>query len=262
MKPADPLPKRWPWLIRGFRKHVRRYLRKHFHAVRLSKGSRPVPNDGLPVLVVLNHPSWWDPMLVTALADQFPGYTHFAAIDGAMLSKYRVFSRLGAFGIDMNSLSGARTFLRTGTAILSLDRHAVWVTAQGEFADVRKRPLALKSGTGHLAARLDRGWVVPVAIEYAFWNERTPEALARFGTPLRIDPASPCDGKHWTKLIETELTTALDALNAEAMTRNPDLFTTLIGGKTGVGGAFDFFRRIGAWLRGKKFDPSHGGERS
>jgi 1-acyl-sn-glycerol-3-phosphate acyltransferase len=238
----DPLPKRWAWLYRGFRKYVLRYLRKHFHAVRLSKGSAALPNDGLPVLVVLNHPSWWDPMVGIPLSDLFTDFTHFAAIDASMLRKYRVFARLGFFGIDMKSLSGARTFLRTGSAILSHDHHAVWVTAQGQFADVRKRPLGLKPGVGHLAARLKKGWIVPIAIEYAFWNERRPEALARIGEPISLagrssderceDPslARPAN-KEWTLLIEARLTETLDALNAEVMTRDPAHFTPLVGGE-------------------------------
>jgi hypothetical protein len=28
----------------------------------------------------------------------------------------------------------------------------------------------------------------------------------------------------------------------------------------GVGPAYDTIRRLGAWLRGRRFDPSHGGE--
>jgi len=224
------LPPRWDWLWRGFRKYVRRYLHKHFTAVRLSKQSCALPNDAAPILVVLNHPSWWDPLIAVALADLFAGFTHFAAIDAAMLKKYRVFARLGFFGIDMKSLEGARTFLRTGSAILLHDRHAVWVTAQGEFADVRKRPLGLKPGVGHLAARSERGWVVPIAIEYAFWDEKKPEALARIGEAFPM--VGEGNAKAWSRLIESRLTETLDALNTEAMVRDPSLFSILIGSES------------------------------
>jgi 1-acyl-sn-glycerol-3-phosphate acyltransferase len=224
---ASELPKRWPWLIRGFTRYVGRFLRKNFHAVRLSKSGAVVPADGSPLLVVLNHPSWWDPMVGTALSDLLPTYAHYAAIDAAMLKVYRVFSRLGFFGIDMESLNGARTFLQTGTAILSHDRHAVWVTAQGRFADVRLRPLGLKPGVGHLAARLERGWVVPVALEYAFWNARRPEALVRIGKPMPLGEGGP--SREWSVRIEAALAETLDRLNTEAMTRDESLFTTLIG---------------------------------
>lgn len=261
------LPTRWNWFFDGFRRYVRRYVRKHFHAVRLSNTSRPLPDDHAPLLIVLNHPSWWDPMIGTVLSDLFPGYAHYAAIDADMLKKYKAFNRLGFFGVDQSSLRGAAEFLRTGRAILCEDRRAVWVTAQGEFADVRQRPLNLRSGVGHLAARLPRGWVVPIAVEYAFWTESKPEALVRIGEPLPLAPLPPGGrgggegGKSWIARIEASLTASLDVLNAETQSRDPAKFTTILGGTAGVGGVYDAFRRGAAFVSGQKFDPSHMAEK-
>jgi 1-acyl-sn-glycerol-3-phosphate acyltransferase len=256
-----PLPTRWNWFVRGFCRYVHRYVRKHFHAVRLSNMSARLPSDDAPVLVVMNHPSWWDPMIGVILTDLFPGFAHYAAIDAVMLKKYWAFNKLGFFGVDQTSLRGAAEFLRTGTEILSADRRAVWVTAQGEFADVRTRPLNLRSGVGHLAARLTRGWVVPIAVEYSFWTESKPEALVRIGEVLpmvsRETQASASNSKHWTARIEAALTAALDALNAETQSRDPAKFTELLGGTAGVGGVYDAFRRGVALVSGQKFDPAH-----
>ncbi len=248
------LPTRWNWFLNGFRRYVRRYVRKHFHAVRVSNTSSPLPPDDAPLLVVMNHPSWWDPMIAVLLLDLFPRHTHYGAIDAAMLKKYWAFSKLGFFGVDQTSLRGAAEFLRTGTEILTTDRRAVWVTAQGDFADVRTRPLNLRSGVGHLAARMSRGWVVPIALEYTFWTESKPEALVRVGSPL---PLVGEGGKSWTARIEAALTASLDTLNAETASRDPAKFTELLGGTAGVGGVYDAFRRSVALLRGQKFDPSH-----
>jgi 1-acyl-sn-glycerol-3-phosphate acyltransferase len=272
------LPTRWNWFVNGFRRYVRKYVRKHFHAVRVSHTSHPLPPDNAPLLFVLNHPSWWDPMVGVILADLFPAYTHYAAIDAAMLKKYWAFNKLGFFGVDQTSLRGAAEFLKTGTEILSADRRAVWVTAQGEFADVRTRPLNLRSGVGHLAARVTRGWVVPIAVEYTFWTESKPEALVRIGECIDLanpdrkvggwrdqaaahptrgpgGPGSP--GKATTARIEAALTASLDALNAETQSRDPAKFTELLGGTVGVGGVYDAFRRSVAFVSGTKFDPSH-----
>lgn len=253
-----PLPRRWPWLVRGFRKYATRYVRKHFHAVRLSKSGAPLPAADEPLLVVLNHPSWWDPLIGIVLGRAFDGRDQFAAIDAVAVERYGFFKRVGFVGVDTKSLRGAAEFLRTGTAILSHPRSVFWVTAQGRFSDVRERPLALQSGVGHLAARLSAGVVLPVALEYAFWTEKTPEALVRVGEPLKIADHPGLNGKAWTALIEAALTTNLDALNAEAMRRDPTAFTELLSGKTGVGGVYDTWRRLKSWARGRAFDPSHG----
>ncbi|QDU21187.1 lysophospholipid acyltransferase family protein [Urbifossiella limnaea] len=255
------LPRRWPWLVRGFRRYVRRYVRKHVHAVRLAKAGSAFPPPGEPVLVVLNHPAWWDPLVGVVLSDAFAGRDQFAAIDSTALRQYRVFGRLGFVGVDTTSFRGAAEFLRVGQLILSEPNRVLWVTAQGRFSDVRERPLALRSGVGHLAARLGRGVVLPLALEYAFWAERTPEALARVGEPIRVADHAGLDGKAWTRLVEERLTHTLDALNADAMTRDPARFTTVLGGSAGVGGVYDGWRRLKALLTGRRFDPSHGGER-
>lgn len=252
-----PLPVRWHWLIRGFRKYAARYVRKHFHAVRLSKSGAAFPTTDEPLLVVLNHPSWWDPLVGLLLSGDLPDRDHFAAIDAVAMQKYRFFTRLGFVGVDTESLRGAAEFLRTGSAILAHPRTAFWVTAQGRFTDVRERPLALQSGVGHLAARMTGGTVLPIALEYTFWTESTPEALVRVGEPLRIVDHPGLRGKEWLALIEAALARNLDALAAEAMRRDPALFRELLSGRSGVGGVYDGWRRLKAWVRGRKFDPSH-----
>ena len=246
----EPLPRRWRWLMRGFRRYCRRYVRKSFRAVRLSRRSSPIPAG--PILVVLNHPSWWDPLIGILASERFPGIDHFAAIDGAVVEKYGFFKRLGFVGVH-----GAKSFLRAGEAVLAEPNRAFWVTAQGRFTDVRERPLNLKPGVGHLAARMSAGWVLPISFEYAFWMERTPEALIRIGEPLAITEHPGLDGKEWLKLIEGALTRTLDELNAETMSRDPAKFETLLEGRGGVGGVYDRWRRFKAWLRGERFDPSH-----
>jgi 1-acyl-sn-glycerol-3-phosphate acyltransferase len=250
-------PRRRVWLLRLFRWYAARYVRKHFHAVRISKTSAPFP-DG-PVLIVMNHPSWWDPMIGLVLSRTFADRDQYAAIDAAAGKKYGFLSWLGFVGVDQSGVRGAVEFLRTGEEILSQSNRVYWVTAQGRFSDVRDRPLNLRSGVGHLAARMKAGVVVPLALEYTFWTERTPEALVRFGEPLRIADHPGLGGKEWTQLIEDALTRTLDTLNTETASRDPSKFATLLEGRSGVGGVYDVWRRLKAWVRRKKFDPSHGG---
>lgn len=252
-----PLPPRSAWWFDFIRDRVAApFLRKNCHAVRLSKASVPFPTDGLPILVAMNHPSWWDPLIAFVLSRQLPGYAHYGVIDARMLQKYRMLAKAGIFGIELDSLRGAATFLRQGRAILSRPRHALWVTAQGTFADVRKRPLGLRPGVGHLAAAMDTGWIIPVALEIGFWNERAPEALTRIGAALPVGGSA----KEQSSRIETALTETLDGLAADAQTRDPSRFEVLIQGRTGIGGVYDLWRRILAATRGQRFDPSHGGQ--
>lgn len=252
------LPQRWGWFVRGFQRYSIRYVRKHFHAVRLSATSAPVPEGTEPLLVVLNHPSWWDPLLCFVIAKWMdPTREHFAVMDETALKKYRIFEKLGFFGIDPTSVRGAARFLRTSEVILAESPRTLWVTAQGQFADVRQRPLNLRPGIGHVALRSPHAVIAPLAYEYCFWNERTPEALIRFGPTIRIADHPNRSAEEWTAVIEEAMTSNLDTLNQETMTRDPNRFTTLLGGNVGVGGIYDLWRRTRAIVTRTKFDPAH-----
>jgi 1-acyl-sn-glycerol-3-phosphate acyltransferase len=248
------------WLARWFAWYCRRYpLAKGFHAVRLARGGRP-RDDGGPLVVVLNHPSWWDPLVCAALAGLFPGRTHYAPIDAAMLAKYGFFRRLGFFGVEQGTPKGARDFLRLGAEALRRPHTALWVTAQGRFTDPRERPVRLRPGVGHLLRQLDGGTVLPLALEYPFWEERYPEALVRFGEPIPVGRGRDLSVDEWVCRLESGLGAAQDALAAAAQTRDPRVFEVLVGGKSGVGGVYDGWRRLRAWLRGERFRAAHGPE--
>jgi len=254
----DPaLPRQSPWIYNWFRKYCIRYARRHFNAVRLSLGSSAIPQtDGQPLIFVLNHPSWWDTVIGIVLVNRLPAYRHFAPIDAAMLPKYRFFGRLGFFGIEATPRGAAR-FLRTTQAVFAEPYRAMWITAQGKFVDPRVRPIELQPGVGYVASRLKRGLVIPVALEYAFWEESKPEALIRIGEPLPLSDDPNADGRAWTARIETALTATQDALALETMQRDPRNFENLVTGTGGVGGMYDRWRRIKAWAHGRRFDPSH-----
>ena len=97
--------RRSPWLIRLFTRHVKRfYLARDFHAVRLSRSGRPGPVPDGPLIVVLNHPSWWDPLVALVLTELFPDRAHYAPMDADALRRYRIFERLGMFGIEPGTM--------------------------------------------------------------------------------------------------------------------------------------------------------------
>lgn len=266
--PDAELPTITPWLRRGFLRYTRRYVRKHFHAVRLLRGAEPEAPAGVPLIVVLNHASWWDPLACFFLHDRFRAFNgrdHYAPMDAAMLERYRVFRRLGFFGIEADSPRGARDFLRTGGALLNQDgpsTRGLWVTAHGRFTDPRQRPVELQPGVAHLAQRLARDGrhdavVLPLAIEYPFWDQRTPELLLAFGPAVRLDdPSVTLEQRH--DAITTALRDTMNHLASAATARDPQQFTDLTAGTVGVGGLYDAARRLRAAVTGKPFRAEHG----
>ena len=247
---------------RMFLLYLRRYFAKSFRAVRTSgpglSGAGLAGAGDRPLVVYANHPSWWDPIHFFLLGSFVaPGRRVYGPMDAAALEKYRFFTKLGAFGIDRTP-RGVSAFLRTGRAILDAPGASLWLTAEGRFADPRQRPVKIMSGLGYLARRLDGAWVVPLAVEYPFWNERFPEALTRFGKPidLAVEPERPVE--QWTDLFEARLERTMEALAEDARSRDPARFATVVDGRVGIGGVYDGWRRGKALVRGRSFDAAHG----
>ncbi len=248
-----------------FMAYVRRYLRRHFHAVRLltagaGQGDRPAL-AAEPVIFYSNHPGWWDPLTFLYLGERlFPGRMIYGPIDAAALGKYKFLERIGFIGIQPGTFAGSARFLRMARAAGRRSDVIFWITAQGEFTDPRARPITIRPGVGHALAAREVGLVVPLAVEYPFWNERCPEILVAFGPEMRIPAAPGRTAEEWTRVLERALEAAQDGLAEAAQRRDPAAFTTLLSGRVGVGGVYDLFRRVKAWLRGERFDASHGGE--
>ena len=256
---AEELPPVAKRRLRWFERYVRFYLRRNFHGLHLLRLSSLERLDGYPLLICLNHPSWWDPLIGLYLSQNFFGNRQqYAPIAAAGLAKYRFFERLGFFGIDSSSRAGATRFLRIGQAALSRPDGAFWVTPQGEFTDVRHRPVAVEPGVGHLAHRLGRFAMLPVALEYSFWNERFAEAFACFGQPVVTERGSDHSAAEWNSTISKALESTEDALASRVQLRDAALFEPLLKGGAGVGGIYDVWRSCKARLHGKPWQPEHG----
>jgi 1-acyl-sn-glycerol-3-phosphate acyltransferase len=240
--------------------YFRRFFAKHMNALRLAEWGAPALPPRGPVVVYSNHPAWWDAAVYILAADRLlPDYESYAPIDAAMLQRYGVFGRIGAFGVDLETARGAADFLAAGADILSAPHRALWITAQGRFADARQRPLGVKAGVARLPEFAPEVTVLPLAIEYAYWHERGAEAFIAFGAPMRGDDLLDLPRPARLARLEVALTETLDRLAADVQARDPVRFRSLLEGRAGIGGIYDAWRRLKAALTGRAFDSSHGG---
>jgi 1-acyl-sn-glycerol-3-phosphate acyltransferase len=237
-------------------------MRRHFHAIRVSNAERFRRMDDRPLIVFLNHASWWDPLTCISLSGTLMrDQEHYAPMDAEMLAHYRFFRRLGLFPVEMNTAHGAAQFLRTADAIFTKCNTVLWVTPQGQFADVRARPTVLKPGLGALAARLAAGprcaTFLPLAIEYTYWNERLPEILLRVGEPVQVDAGARYTTDDWTEILGSALTTTQDELAELSLARDASPFTAIAAGGVGVGGMYALWQRLRANVGGQRYVAEH-----
>jgi 1-acyl-sn-glycerol-3-phosphate acyltransferase len=256
---AEPrLPRRSPRLTVLFTWYARRYLSRHFHAVRLLRECSTLPPPGTPLVVYLNHPSWWDPLVAMVLARALaPGRPGYGPMDATMLERYAIFKRLGLFGVERSAPDARDRFIATSRIVLAQPDAMLWLTPQGAMVDARSRPARLKRGLGDLAATMERGLLVPLALEYPFWTERLPEALAALGTPIDVREHAGQAGAWWSRRLAGALDATMDRLADASVTQDAHAFRTLVGGTSGTGGVYGLWQRLRARARGEPYRAEH-----
>ena len=200
--PATPSPR----VRRVFAAMVASMMRRKFHAVRLARGSRAalaqVYSGERPALVVMNHVSWWDPiLLIVAWREFFASRPPYGPIDGNELKRFAIFKKVGLFGVDPDdpaTLEAMRTYLMAEAA--RAPRLALCVTPQGKFADVRDE-VVVRPGAAAMAAALHVDRAVALAVEYGFWVDQKPEVF------VRAEPIDCAEGGTiaWQKRIVTAM---------------------------------------------------------
>jgi 1-acyl-sn-glycerol-3-phosphate acyltransferase len=256
-----PPPAVSQWLQTGFHAFIHPYLRRHFHCIGVCREGFDLRRvePGPPVIIFGNHPSWWDPLLAHYLNRRLLGGRQFhAPIDAAALRQYRVFEKLGFYGIELGTTSGAAAFLRTSMAILASGTTALWITPEGRFCDPRDHAAELMPGLAHLCTKLDRGLVIPMALEYPFWEERLPMCLANFGEPIDATTTRGWDKATWNAKLHQRLRSAQRDLSGVVIARESAAIDPLMLGRVGAGIFYDTMRRFKSWLTRSTFRPGHG----
>ena len=243
--PASPSPR----VRTVFTGMVGRKMRSAFHTVRMTHDSRAVlerlASGEQPALVVLNHASWWDPILALMLwLEFFPTRTPYGPIDRAELKRFGILKKVGLFGIDPDdptSMAAMRDYL---VGLAARDRRlALVVTPQGHFADVRDEIVA-RPGAAAMAATLAPDRAVSVAVEYGFWVDQKPEIFLR---AVEID-ASAASTLGWHRRITEAMRTNQKALAPLVRARDAAAFqplSSLFAPKvTGTNPIYDLWLRL------------------
>ena len=241
--------------------YVERKLRGAFHAVRMLPESeaalRALQVHAGPVLVALNHASWWDPLIAVLLHRRhFADRDNLAPMDAHELRRFRILRKLGIFGIDPDepgAMEAMGAYVRRRLA--QMPRSSVILTPQGRFVDVRQ-PVVPRPGAAALLASQPDMAAWSVAIEYAFWTDARPEVFLRV---QQVQPPIDARVPTWQRSLQQTMEANRVALADAVQARDAARFRIMLGGGqaqvnpvydlwlrvTGRGGSSDVARRAG-----------------
>jgi len=246
--PPNESPRFAAWFEGWCRRNM---IGKKFHALRVDREGaallRSLAAEPGPLIIASNHVAWWDPLVMLTMQRVFfPDRSLRAPMDAAQLERFRIFRRLGIFGIDPDDpASLERMGAEVSRYFSETTRPTFWITPQGTFADVRA-PIVVRPGVSKLAASTPGVRVLALAVEYPFWTDPKPEILV---TARCVDtPAHPDRTTAWQRAISAAMEANAARLSGLAIARNERDFESVVSREGRQGG---YFYNLWLRLRGK-----------
>ena len=186
--------------------------RSDFSAIRVI-GSCHLPPKAQPVLLVANHVSWWDGMLLLLLQrlilPAVPLYTVMLAREFYQTFWFRW---IGCLPITPGDISSVRHLLKKLKFLRAEQPPASMVCCifpQGEIKPSFLQPLGFKPGVASVAAALAPVTIIPIGIHIEPMTRRKPEALLVLAYPIEHS-----QGALGVAVCEAGVASALDRLFA------------------------------------------------
>ena len=195
----------------------------------------------VPVIFCMTHSGWYDGYMTALLNERIFRHDGYLMMEQVNLRRTFFFTWIGVFGVDRDDPRSAVASLQYIADVLAeRPGRALWMFPQGTVRHPDDRPLRLFGGASHIARRLGRCVLVPVAVRYDFLIPQAPYAFARFGPPIHVDAArEPVHAKELTARLTDALTVEADALHADIAAYDLSCYRKLLSGRASVDQVWD-----------------------
>lgn len=221
MIPAAKLPLFDAW----FAGHARGRIQRTFGRVRVRGLSRARELlAGAPLLVVSNHTSWWDPLVILHASRHLLGADGHALMDAQNLRRLPFLALVGAFGVDLGDAADGAAAIKYAARLLDRPGRLVWIFPQGRERPITERPLGFRGGAAEVARVAKRAVTVPAALRYEFEGSEKPALYLSLGEPLAAE-RDPARGREaHQRAVEAEMDRVERAVRGEAEAGFEDVF--------------------------------------
>ena len=186
-------------------------------------------SNEVPLVVYLNHSSWWDGLIAFKLSKRLR-LDSFFMMEEKHLKKLFLFRRLGAFSVVREKPRRAVESLNYAVELLAeKPARALWIFPQGEILPNDARPLRFYNGLSRVTGKLTQAQVLPIALRFEFLNAHKPDVFVKIGAIEHCgDGANKFDSKIATENFADKLTFNLDELKNDIRVGNLADFENII----------------------------------
>lgn len=242
-------------------------LKKSFHRMSLTTRSElPRFEAGVPAIVIANHPSWWDALLVGELSIRLFRREYFGMFDEEQLKKYGIFRLLGGYSAEKTpgsahpSTSEMKQFLRFSAELLEGKERLLWVFGQGDLVSAEE-PIRLRRGFAAVAKQLRKVQLLKLNISYDTWYESKPEIIVDILPLETLSLSGSADAaetaEQLTQRIEADLESGRVYVRDIVRRRDASRLKVLWEAPAGANPIYDLYRTVKGQITGKKFQKSH-----
>ncbi len=193
------------WFNAWFARHARSRIEATFGRVLVAGRERAeaATREG-PIVAVLNHSTWWDALVVLWLSEIVLATDGYALMDAKNLRRLPFFTRVGAFGVDLEDPRDGARGIRHAVRLLEAPRDVVWVFPEGRERSPFE-PLELQPGAAQIARVAKKTRVMPVGLRYVFGERERPDLFVSFGEAEPGARTAPEGVAQQKRGLETEL---------------------------------------------------------
>ncbi|WP_201716204.1 lysophospholipid acyltransferase family protein [Rossellomorea arthrocnemi] len=202
-------------------------LKKHFYRVWIDD-QRDSFQPAVGQLVLANHSSWWDGLMVFYLNQKVIKEDSYAMMSQKGMEDFSFFRKIGAFSVNPDSPKDLVISLKFAEKCLQ-EKKTVWIFPQGKEEHLEKRPISFMSGPSYLFERNQGITVTMVTFYYTFRHEQRPELFIRI-TDVEVNQSYLTSREERTHHLRNIMEKRLDDLKIDIIHEDISMFTLLLKG--------------------------------
>lgn len=228
------------YLIYFFKKYFKYSLKKNFFRINL-KGRKLLEEtikkskaSEIPVILILNHPNWWDAAFVTHLSYNNLKMEGYCFMEYKQMKDFKFFNKIGAVPIIReNAEFSLKSLNFVINAIINKSRMAV-IFPQAELTHNSKKPYKFFSGFYYLMKKTEKGIIICGYLDYRYTTEQRPELYVNIFNSYENESDGLPEKSSYVKSLEKEYELINDEFEREFTSGSMKDYEIILQGKKSI----------------------------
>ena len=228
------------YLIYFFKKYFKYSLKKNFFRINL-KGRKLLEEtikkskaSEIPLILILNHPNWWDAAFVTHLIYSYLKMEGYCFMEYKQMKDFKFFNKIGAVPIIReNAEFSLKSLNFVIDAIKNKSLMAV-IFPQAELTHNSKKPYKFFSGFYYLMKKTKKGIIICGYLDYRFTTEQRPELYVNIFKSYEYESDGLPEKSSYVNSLEKEYELINDEFERDFTTGNLKEYEIILQGKKSI----------------------------